>query len=385
MSIVNQHDDYRYYPTPPGLNNPLVGLKVDIVKNGGNWVKGQSSWYPHPYVTTHAELFYGYFKWYLASNPGIFGYSHHTFTSYGGEFNANHQIALINKLQEAWKGGDFSAGNNIGELGQTINGLAGLLHDLRRVLRGEPPRTLRSLRNKSLKQAHRESFARRRGLKPKKNPNPFNFMDERNKSIGDRNLEFQFGVRPLIDDIFEAAQVAARLSVRKRRVRVKKKGKPGYLTYSGDCEATGTFERSRSIVAYFEQEATVTEAFGLDNPAGILWEIMPWSFVIDWVAPIGAFISAQNFALSVKGTFITTDWEYSRVSANSKSGPSAADPRYIVEEVYPTKNLAFSVNRTISSSLDVPLPEIKSSLLGGKPLERLANALSLLNGLVSKK
>lgn len=50
---------------------------------------------------------------------------------------------------------------------------------------------------------------------------------------------------------------------------------------------------------YYEKKvpnaSNTNSKLGLDNPFGVLWEITPWSFLFDYVIPIGNYIAAKEF------------------------------------------------------------------------------------------
>lgn len=63
--------------------------------------------------------------------------------------------------------------------------------------------------------------------------------------------------------------------------------------------------------------------FGLANPASIAWELVPWSFVIDWFVPVGEFLNA----LTATYGLLFIDGSVSRyvsISTEHESYPSSA-------------------------------------------------------------
>lgn len=186
---------------------------------------------------------------------------------------------------------------------------------------------------------------------------------------------------PLINDVYDLAKIAAGQNIRRTRVRARLSKKTEKITSTQPgVQLHGSTKLSKQIVMVLEQADTPTfwEQFGLADPATVPWELLPWSFVVDWAVPIGKFIEAQSFALRAKGTFITTTYTRQEWSgtASGKAGLYPNVMRY--SSVLDDYCLSLSVTREISSSLSVPLPGLKSNLLGGKPLVRLAEALSLL-------
>lgn len=130
------------------------------------------------------------------------------------------------------------------------------------------------------------------------------------KAIAQGWLELQYGWKPLLSDIYGACEELARTSNNEIRERVH-----------GSTRVERTDERVIDEGGYrvFEQRAlTYTVRYGVDfaistgslhklsqigalNPALIAWELLPWSFVVDWFIPIGDYIS--SFDATVGCTF----------------------------------------------------------------------------------
>lgn len=59
-----------------------------------------------------------------------------------------------------------------------------------------------------------------------------------------------------------------------------------------------------------DQKRFLVEAFGLNNPIGTLWELFPYSFVIDWFVDIGSFIekhlAVDLNSFSIDDPYVTT-------------------------------------------------------------------------------
>lgn len=109
-------------------------------------------------------------------------------------------------------------------------------------------------------------------------------------------LAFKFGVEPLVSDIKGIAEVLSKgipeegaiVTVRcnsKRFVSFETEG----LDFNGQVEMSYTVKLSVDNPA-----GRLFSQLGLINPAEIVWEVTPWSFVIDWFLPVGAWIQAQT-------------------------------------------------------------------------------------------
>jgi hypothetical protein len=116
--------------------------------------------------------------------------------------------------------------------------------------------------------------------------------------MGDTWLEVKYGWKPLIQDVQNAAEALSKDFSKDYDVRIRTKGSAEYSLYEplfGSSSGRGTAKAyigAKFLI--FEPELRVRSALGLTDVASIAWELMPWSFVIDWFSPIGDFIAAGH-------------------------------------------------------------------------------------------
>lgn len=122
------------------------------------------------------------------------------------------------------------------------------------------------------------------------------------RKVADDILAFKFGVQPLIGDVQGAAEAVAHFNVDKINlfkvqakgsankeesitVTIVKNGKQYVITHSVRVNV-------RYVCEYGTDNTLTREMsrLGLINPIEPLWELAPWSFVVDWVLPIGDWI-----------------------------------------------------------------------------------------------
>lgn len=112
-------------------------------------------------------------------------------------------------------------------------------------------------------------------------------------SLADTWLEVHFGWDPLMKDIHSAAQVLG------GHIRPKRASGSASET---DFEVYQTSSRYREVRRKFtsrygadisveNENVALLNQLGLINPAAILWELVPFSFVVDWFANVGSFLS----------------------------------------------------------------------------------------------
>jgi len=208
-------------------------------------------------------------------------------------------------------------------------------------------------------------------------------------------LEFSYGWRPLINDIYGTCELLADTYFRayptvahaKHKVESKK------LDYRLRRVSTSLWEEYASTlisdqvsyaVEYVEDSRTLMAMSntGLTNPLLLAWEVIPYSFVWDWIQPIGPYLqnlySTQGFTF-VKGT--KTILRTSLTQTYWKKGIYGAGGVFV--STYPTRTQQeFSKVRTVLTSF--PSPSFPSF----QPLDKLAqiaSSLALLNQLFSKR
>jgi hypothetical protein len=284
----------------------------------------------------------------------------------------NNTIALQGKLRAKIAGSDFDCGVFLGEGRQTLNLLADNAKRLTRALslfrKGDVYNAARSLG---------ASEARARKFQPRTTVEVRDFV----RYPGQWWLELQYGWKPLVDDMFGGAQsLAHQLTLpyqQRYRVRSRIKMNPPSLSNDivrgGDYTWTGyTYGQLIGLV----KEINVPALNGLADPSSVLWELTPWSFVADWVIPIGAYLEARGLAQAISGNFVTTLMR--RQTFNCYAVRIAGgNPLYTVVTQPFYRRFNVSVTRSVDPSLFTPRPNIKPF---GKVASWMhcANALALL-------
>lgn len=140
---------------------------------------------------------------------------------------------------------------------------------------------------------------RHKGLKSK---------DDIDQMLASGVLSVQYGIRPLISDVIGAAELYAQKRVFEVINRAKASQK---VVFDEDHEfVAGTTKhignrKGYVIVTYGCYFTTGSEILhtmkqlGITNPLLVAWELMPWSFVIDWVFPFGNYLSSLDATLGL--------------------------------------------------------------------------------------
>lgn len=200
-------------------------------------------------------------------------------------------------------------------------------------------------------------------------------------------LELQYGWKPLMQDVHgavsalngrerdgDAYRATVKAALREKGTRTVQLNGPPYCMYSVPL----TYEYGTAVRLDYVLEnpllATLAQ-LGITNPAELVWELVPYSFVIDWFTPVGNYLSSLDAALgwSLKGGS-RTDWA-------RHQGEDLAQG-YTYQGYYQGTNIShkyecnqFAFNRTVYTSSPLPrFPGIKNPLSTG----HIANAMSLL-------
>jgi len=191
-------------------------------------------------------------------------------------------------------------------------------------------------------------------------------------TISNRWLELQYGWMPLLSDLHGSVEELqaglTRQQTRKVTVRVSaeenRKTLGGYVPQiqkDSYIEAYG--KKTVKVVAYLRQESLAASRLGFTNPINLAWELLPYSFVIDWFIPIGNWLNSLDAGIGFQGVTGTVTTKVKYISTNQYGG------QYWMYQSY-GRSLLYDIP-------DAPLPSYKPSV----GVVKVANALALLSQL----
>lgn len=206
----------------------------------------------------------------------------------------------------------------------------------------------------------------------------------RNMSAPQAWLELQYGWKPLIGDVWTAidhpwdivtGEVAKR-SKSSRRGANSFKGNPLAGQHDTNAFLQAQITGQSKIKCTFSGSAyDAASRFGLTNGALLAWELLPYSFVVDWALPIGDYLegltlysgmsfSEYSYTYRLERRY-SLSANYSRVIPNRGTAirSTQVGSSYIIQK-----------NRILSGFELHPLPKLKNPF----SLNHMANALSLL-------
>jgi hypothetical protein len=210
------------------------------------------------------------------------------------------------------------------------------------------------------------------------------------RKVPHRWLELQYGWNPLMADVNGACQA---LSHRERdgdgyHAHVKGNQKhteisksrwdfgfgAGGLLYQ-DITYLHTFESTVRLWYNLDNPSLASFAsLGLTNPLELVWERIPYSFVVDWFLPVGGWLSTldADFGWTFRASCSTA---FSRVKGLGVPGSNTNGTFYeTTNNSSPFRMDAFRFYRTTGGPPGVGLPHFKNPFSS----THIANALSLL-------
>lgn len=276
--------------------------------------------------------------------------------------SANEQNRLLDGLLATVKGHQFNLPVNLGQMGQVTDMVVGNLNSL-----GRSFSRLRRGDFFGAVQALGASPGKKRG---------FNHRD-----TSGRWLELQYGWKPLLSDTFEAAKAFEELTSGPRSSRFVKT-RTGKISHSFGVtsngisgELRGTVGRRLELELY--EQMSVPRQLGLTDPASLVWELLPYSFVVDWFIPIGTYLSNLNQIPALNGRWLVTNfvkWPHQRI--RWKDHPdSSFGGGYKFGTLYPdVEYFTFGMSRTLGAP---PVMRPRFDLRGAIHGVRVWNAIAL--------
>jgi hypothetical protein len=278
-------------------------------------------------------------------------------------FTANEQQRLLSRLLKQVKDHEFNLAVDLAQYKQTAGMLADNLGHLGRAAL-------------YLKRGNIAAAVREFGVEPRS-------TRLKGRDISGRWLELSYGWLPLIGSCYEAAKAFESISNGPRKKQfvaniwkeeILERGTP--TLYS-----TRYRQKYRRYLTYeMYEELSVERQLGVLDPLSVAWELMPWSFVVDWFIPIGSYLELLMQIPFLQGRFLTTDV----VKLTGSEG-------FVVTTPLGSFHQGFIYQGTVKASTDVYRRTVMSRTLGGPPsvplpqfdlggaasLKRFWNALAL--------
>lgn len=225
----------------------------------------------------------------------------------------------------------------------------------------------RAVRRMDFIGAHKALFPGTRGKPPAG-------WRQRVKTPANLWLEFHFGWKPLIQDIGTSVDVLqSDFSLRTLRQAAKVEYPIQVVEDNTNYYTTTNIIRKyrytiRANVQVTNPNLYLANRLGLTNPALVVWDAVPFSFVVDWFVPVGQFLSSftEYLGLSVSNTHATL---FSNELCKYELFPKVEGVYYTVQE-----KIAITCDR----QLTIPEVTLTARFPERISVTRAATAVSLL-------
>lgn len=218
---------------------------------------------------------------------------------------------------------------------------------------------------------------------------------EGTKAVARKWLEWRYAIQPLMYDFDAALKTLYQSSAQPRWTRVvtgakgrksRKVVTPGASSpVSASSGYTNSFEDTLTlrlgILYRVNPNVQAFKRLGLLNPVVTLWELVPFSFIVDWFIPIGDYLSSLD---AMAGVQVLSTWESRReftdnqTTAHTSRGWTVAGNMVYSEYTASSFATKSSYNRKIGVSLAVPLPVFRPDLSVNRVTDAIALARSIL-------
>jgi hypothetical protein len=235
--------------------------------------------------------------------------------------------------------GNAGIGVDLAERKQSMSMIAKrstqLLTAMRSLRRGKIPSFLKpGTRQLHLSARERQLEIRRLNRKIDKRDSD-RLIKQRDKEVADLFLELHFGWEPLVKDIYAAIDVLqgpipiGRIVGRSRRksvfIDLSSTGGGIKVTNKHCINVKATVGASVSIN---NPNLALANQLGLINPAVLAWEVVPFSFVVDWFINVGEFLESftefAGYTISDPFTMTysddTSSWSFRDAASNAFGG-----------------------------------------------------------------
>lgn len=283
---------------------------------------------------------------------------------------ARNNTAIRLKIKDA----KFNLSIFAAEFKKTVGTLAGATKDLigiyRNVKRGNFKGAIKHFRPADLKGNRKGKFS--------------------SKDPASRWLELQYGWGPIINDIAGSYEYITENIDKLMTYSVSanfKEDVPKHNILTGwngdvlDAEGSRGF---RTKIHYLIDLPALREAsrLGLLNPLQVGWDLIPFSFVVDWFVPVANMLEALDATVGTR--FISgtrTSWCDINLTGKSRSEYFSFNEAYGEYPILPVTGKIYSIQRSVLYDYPLVLPYYKNPF----SVSHFATALSLVRVMTGRK
>lgn len=176
-------------------------------------------------------------------------------------------------------------------------------------------------------------------------------------------LAYRYGISPLINDVSGLiTEVNEKLEGTFKYKAIGKAMRSYQYETGGVLRTADIIVKHRVIYGVDSELMSTLNRVGLTNPPGVAWELIPFSFIIDWFYPIGSWLSSLSAFdhLVVKGvhkSVLVTERVYCYEQFDAEVSPMYLQSP--VDNVWVLKTVKFK-REVLTSVPDLPRVSIKS-------------------------
>lgn len=341
-----------------GCGTASVGSLVSRVWSGADDPLKKKE---NPYSCTHTSRNNPIIYWAFGSKPTLFYDGTVEQCGFGGSVTAPSQTELdllrtrvLKGVLGKYKQHDFNAAVFLGELPETVQMVSEPLLD-----------TLKAFRY-----VRKGRFDK--AVKVFKTRDPAFRVD---RHASNAWLSLRYGWLPAINDSYAAAEAYHELQKAKpvKQVRVRSKAmlkKNNMSTYCNHRCDTGI-----AVTLITDYKQSMLESLGILDPALLAWELLPFSFVLDWAYDVGSWLELVCTLPTRGGTSYVTTFKQTIES----TGPWRNSSSYRFKKFGGFVNRSVTIERSISSAPGVPPPRLKNPFNGSA--KRVFDAVALARAL----
>ncbi len=246
---------------------------------------------------------------------------------------------------------------------------------------------LNSMLKSGLREKSLRPYFRRTGRSVRRNQGTLN-------NAASLYLEYTYGLKPLMDDVYTAYKllqdegVKALLLTGEGTGSRQQSGKPDVKLTTGYAHAIRKSATARTKVRCKlyaridpnHQGLRALNQFGLLNPLGLAWDLVPFSFVLDWFIPVGPVLYALSAPAGLSFVGGTIAGRRTEVHTFQYSCFDPAAKLDFNSPAFPTVTVEDYVRNNLASW---PLPGLWVSpnpFSADRPLKALALSIASLSG-----
>jgi hypothetical protein len=198
--------------------------------------------------------------------------------------------------------------------------------------------------------------------------------DKHELALANRWLQYQYGIKPLMSDLYGSAEalatkirtgffmyvgVTAHENFQNRYVQNSSVHPNMKIQYDSSYQWHGS---ARARYKISDPALKQLAQLGITNPALLLWELIPYSFVIDWLIPVGKFLESLDALVGVSDLRVRRGYKIIKEFKGESSG------------MHGLYQISTSNRGDVTTSLAFP----KFSYEPSKSLKSVVNGVALL-------